>query len=108
MYARISVAFSDKKRLAANPFELPIRRRRERARDGVALDVRHALDAADRDGIVNAAGDGLIADAHRGASGGASSFDGHGFDSGEARVVRDQAAELLLLRENSGEHVADV
>ena len=47
-------------RLAANAFELPIRGRRERARDGVALDVRHALDAADRDGIVNAAGDGLI------------------------------------------------
>ena len=38
-------------RLAANAFELPIGRRRQRARDVVAADVRHALDAADRDGI---------------------------------------------------------
>ena len=95
-------------RFAADAFELPVRRRGERAGDGIALDVRHALDAANGDGIVNAARDGLVSDADRGAPRGTRGFDGHCFDSREPGVVGDQPAELLLLGKDAGEHVADV
>src|SRR5687768_11651366 len=72
------------------------------------VDVRHSLDAADRDHIVNSASNGLIAYAHRGPARGASGLDGHGLDTRETRVVGDQTAELRLLSQNAGEHVADV
>ncbi len=88
-------------RLAADALELPVRRSRERARDGVALDVSHALHAAHRDHVVNAAGDCDIGHARGGSAGGARRFDRHGFDAGQTRIVRDQSAELLLIRENS-------
>jgi hypothetical protein len=88
-------------RFAADALELPIGRRGERARDFVALDVSHAFHTADGDDIVNPAGDDLVSHAHRGTAGRAGGFDRHGLDSRETRVVCDQPAELLLLREHA-------
>ena len=85
-----------------------VRGRRERARDGVSIDVRHLLDAADDHDLVRAARDRDVAGARGRAARRARGLDRQRLDAREAGVVRDQAAELLLLGEHARHHVADV
>ena len=95
-------------RFAVATLELLIGRGRESARDGVAIDVGHALETADDDDVVHSARDREIADPRRRPARRTCGFDRDRFDAAQARVVGDQPAELALIAEHARHHVADV
>ncbi len=63
-------------RFAAAALELLVRGRCERTRDGVSVDVRHLLYAADHDDVVRAARDREVTDSRGGAPRSARGLDG--------------------------------
>ena len=95
-------------RFGAAAFELGVGGCRQCAGNSIVIDMGHALEAAGDHRVVNAAGDRQIRHARGRATRSTRCFDRRRFHAGEPGVIGHQAADLLLAREQSGHHVADV
>ncbi len=92
--------------VAFGAFRLPVAGRSEGSGRLVAVRVSHLLHPADHHHIVHAAGDGHHPPAHRRGARTAGRFRRRRVHPAQARRIGHQRAQMLLLAQDAGQHVA--